>query len=397
MVSEPGAARPTDIGFIVLGFATLCLYGAVGIITPLLPRWAERSFDASGSDLGLLAVGYTVGAIFCRPIVKWSAHRFGQSTAALAGSLLAGLGFAIHLFGDTLAVLSLGRLIFGAGETFAYLGIANLVNHHAGPGREGEATSHNSAGIFLGIGIGAVVGDEITRRQMWGVGYSVAAALCAVTFGLILFARRFVAEPPLTDIVAHRSDETLLERFGLRRVSLRPGGALCCIIIGYGAWSTFLTPYADQSGVTEVGWLFGAYSVGVLALRLLGSKLPMVFGLVRTVSFSAVALSASLGAIAVFGGRIGLWISMILIVAGMAQMFPALVGISLAGVPAAESAIAMSTVTMFFEIGTAMSGGAGWIADQSNYRVAFAIAGLVTLFTFAFLDRPWFSRTLASS
>ena len=80
------AVRPASrVGFAWLAAATGALYLGVGITIPTLPRFAERSFGASGTDLGLLAVAYTVGALSCRPVVAWLSQRVRQSVIGLGG------------------------------------------------------------------------------------------------------------------------------------------------------------------------------------------------------------------------------------------------------------------------------------------------------------------------
>ena len=61
--AEVIASRGGRVGFAWLGAATGALYLGVGITIPTVPRFADRSFAASGADLGLLAVAYTIGAL----------------------------------------------------------------------------------------------------------------------------------------------------------------------------------------------------------------------------------------------------------------------------------------------------------------------------------------------
>lgn len=360
-----------------LGAATAALYLGVGITIPTIPRFAERSFGASGADLGLLAVAYTVGALACRPVVAWMAQRVRQSGTALLGLTIVAAALVVHGGARSLVLLAMARCVFAVGETLAFLGITNLITTHAVEGHQSEAASHNSAALFAGIGVGPLIGDRLSRAGSYTAAFLLASICAGLAALCVRVAQRHVADPPLS--LPHAVDATVprLRRLGLHRGGVRPGLVLSCIVIAQGTWSLFLTPYADSIGVGEVGALFFVSSIVILTLRIVGARIPERVGLRRSAAFSVVGVGAGLIALGLVQGRVGLWLSVALISLGMAQMFPALIGITLGRVSVAERPLALSTFVMFFEIGGALGGASGWLVDRHGYPVTFVVAGLV--------------------
>ena len=360
-----------------LGAATSALYLGVGITIPTIPRFAERSFGASGTDLGLLAVAYTVGALACRPVIAWMALHVRQSATSILGLLVVAGALGAHVGAHSLASLAVARSVFAVGETLAFLGITNLVTTHAQEGRQAEAASHNSAALFAGIGIGPLIGDRLSRAGLFTTAFLSAVGCAVVAAVFVVIAHRHVVDPPLS--LPHPVDAAVprLRRLGLHRGGVRPGLVLSCVVIAQGTWSLFLTPYADSVGVREVGALFFVSSIVILVLRIAAARIPERVGLRRSAAFSVVGIGAGLIALGVVRGRVGLWLSVALISLGMAQMFPALIGITLRRVSVAERPLALSTFVMFFEVGGALGGASGWIVDHHGYPLTFVIAGLV--------------------
>ncbi len=375
----------SSVGFFWLAGATAALYLGVGITIPTLPRFAERSFGASGTDLGLLAVAYTIGALTCRPLVAFMAQRIRQSTSAVLGIGVAAASFVAQSGAHSLVLLALARCTFAVGETLAFLGITNLVTTHAPEGRQTEATSRNSAALFAGLGLGPVVGDRLSRSGSFVAAFVVAAVCALGSAGCVRLARRHVQDPPL---VARRADGEVvprLRRLGLHRGGVRPGMVLACVVIAQGTWSLFLTPYADSVGVAEVGALFFASSMVILLLRIIAAKVPARVGLQRAAAFSVCGVAAGLVALGVVQGRVGLWLSVVLVSLGMAQMFPTLVGITFERVGVADRPLALSTFVMFFEVGSALGGASGKLVDERGYPSTFVAAGCVGFLGLVFL------------
>jgi MFS family permease len=355
---------------VFIGIATGLLYAAIGMATPTLPRWTAAQVSASGSALGSMAIAYTIGAIGCRPLLAKIGPHLSQANIAILGALTTSMGFAMHRFATSLVFLWIARLIVAVGETFTYLGMSNLITTAAGP-RAAEAMSYNSAALFAGLGIGPLIGDPLSRDHRWTLAFGLPALLCVVSAMTIFGLRSRVTEPPR----AKPGGSWL----GIHRPSIRPGLVLGFLILSEATWQNYLTPYSDAQRIGQVGLRLAIFAFSVLVLRIALAKVPAAVGLRVTAAFSVALVSLALVSLGVIGGSTGIWISTVGSIIGMAQMFPALIGLTLEREPdPAKHGLALSTFTMFFEIGAAMSGMSGFVIDKAGYPTAFVVAGLVS-------------------
>jgi predicted MFS family arabinose efflux permease len=366
-IGDQVSTRPTNL---LIGLASALLYTAIGMSTPALPRWTTAEVSASSSALGSLAIAYTIGAIGCRPLMAKIGPYLSQRQLAIIGTGITALGFGLHLFATNMALLWIARLIVAVGETFAYLGMTNLIASAAGP-RAAEAMSYNSAALFAGLGLGPLLGDPLSRDGQWALAFGLPTALCILGGAAVWALGSHAIEPPRALPGG--------SKLGLHRSSIRPGLVLGALIVAQSTWQNFLTPYSDSLGIDNVGLRLAAFAFSVLILRVVLAKVPQRVGLRTTAAFSVSMISLALLSLGVIGGSVGMWVSTVGMVVGMAQMFPSLIGLTLEReTNPAKHAVALSTFTMFFEIGAAASGTSGFLIDQTSYETAFVCAGILS-------------------
>ncbi len=93
-----------------------------------------------------------------------------------------------------------------------------------------------------------------------------------------------------------------------------------------------------------------------LVIRILGAKLPERLGPRRSVTIALVSMAVGLAVFAAAPSVIGLWIGAFLIGLGAAFNYPSLMALTVNNASDADRASAISSFTMFFEIGSAGSG-----------------------------------------
>jgi len=132
--------------------------------------------------------------------------------------------------------------------------------------------------------------------------------------------------------------------------------------------------------------LFMVYSVVSLSLRLFGATMPERFGEHRMVTVAMVSLSAGLLVMAAVAEPWALWVGAALMGVGMAFLYPSLMANVVNRVGDNERASALSSFTMFFELGTVLGGVVlGAVGEIFTKRAGFlggaviAMIGLVLL------------------
>jgi MFS family permease len=102
--------------------------------------------------------------------------------------------------------------------------------------------------------------------------------------------------------------------------------------------------------------LFLTYALVSLVIRIFGAKLPERLGPRRSVTIALVAMAGGLAVFAAAPNVIGLWIGAFLIGLGAAFNYPSLMALTVNNASDADRASAISSFTIFFEIGSAGSG-----------------------------------------
>jgi MFS family permease len=295
----------------------------------------------------------------------------------VGGSLLAGVAGFLCSTVHSLAMLLLLRGVAGIGEAALFVGAATLVADLAPPHRRAEAASYFSVAVFGGLGIGPIIGDAVLGNDHYGRAFLVAGAFAWLAALVSLFVPGRVP----THFVAVPTDD-LPERRGWERImhpaAVGPGLVLACGIAGFAVFTAFLPEYSEDIGFSGSGGLFAAYSVVCLLLRLGGARWLERLGVRNSALIAFSSLGLALAALAMFPDAWALWVAAGLVGFASAFLYPSLMALTVNQADERERPLAISSFTMFFEVGNISGGVAfGLIAQLASTRAAFGSAVLL--------------------
>ena len=379
----PDAARRADAAdrpsrlvsrpFLTVTAATLAYFIAVGINLPTLPRYITDELGGSSLVVGAAVAAYSVAAIAARPLIAWTARRYGERWMMTAGALLATGAVALTPLLTPIALLLVLRMLLGVGEGLYFVGAATIINDLAPARRRAEAASYFSVAVFGGLGIGPVLGELLASGARYTQAFLLAAMFTTVAAAISRTLPATVGAPPV--VVADAAPIPLLHQAGLRT-----GIVLAMAMLGYTGFMAFLPLRAEEVGVDNAGGIFLLYSVLVLLLRLFGARVPERIGLARSAASALCAIGTGLMILAAFDSLAGLLAGTVVLGLGISLLYPSLMAITVNSVPDAERAAVVATFTMFFEVGGAVGGLLlGPIADSAGYQGAFLAGGLIAL------------------
>jgi DHA1 family multidrug resistance protein-like MFS transporter len=151
-----GRNRP----FVVVWLAVLISIAGIGMVSPLLPKFAE-DMGASGAWLGLIFSGYAFTQVPLMPVVGRLSDRYGKKLFLAVGLLLYVLAAAGYLWAPGYEWLFLFRLVSGAGAAMviptAYAYIGDLTPR----GREGRYMGIFNIAMVAGYGVGPTLGGLV--------------------------------------------------------------------------------------------------------------------------------------------------------------------------------------------------------------------------------------------
>ena len=351
--------------FVTVTLSAFAFFMYIGTLVPLVPLFIEGPLKGGELGLGLNAAVFAIAAVFARPLLGRLADRYGRRSIIIGGALTAATGGMLMSQVDSLGLLMALRVLAGVGEAAVFVGSATLIADLSPRARRAEGASYFSVAVFSGIGVGPVFSEwllddvNFERTFIAAGGFAILAAVIAI------FAPARVESPEDSESTVDSGEHAAppvrgLADSGIFKIihpaAVLPGAVLACGVGGLTTFFLFIPEYSRDNGFANSGVLFLTYALVSLVIRIFGAKLPERLGPRRSVT---IALAAMAGGLAVFAGApnvIGLWIGAFLIGLGAAFNYPSLMALTVNNASDADRASAISSFTMFFEIGSAGSG-----------------------------------------
>jgi MFS family permease len=382
--TELSRDRVLTPAFLLVAVATFFAFLSIGVVLPVLPRFAEGPLGAGSVGVGIAIGAASITALLAQPPAGRLGDLRGRRPLMVGGGVLMVLGAAgLTLVGHIVPVVGL-RLLTGVGEALFLIGGLSIVNDLAPEHRRGEALSLYTLASYSGLAVGPVLGELVLGDDRWNTVWLLAAACGAVAGVLGLCA-------PETRIASAPSEggSWLPHRLGLL-----PGLVLGLGLFGMGGFIAFITLYAIDVGLEGGGPLLAMFAIVVVGVRSLGAKIPDRLGAARTVRIALIALALGLAIMGLWQEPVGLYAGTFVFSVGQALAFPAVMTLAMSRTPAGDRGAVGGTVTSFVDV--AIASGAivlGGVADLGGYPAVFlvsacsAVAGLVLLQRIAGVSR----------
>lgn len=365
--------------FVSVTITAFVFFFYIGIVLVTIPRFIEDELGAGEFGVGLAVATFAGAAIVVRPFLGRLIERFGRRAIMMAGALIAAASGALLGLSTLLWHVLVLRSLMGLGEAALFVGAATLIADLAPSHRRAEAASYFSVAVYGGIGLGPTIGEWVLGDDRYALTFVVASGFSALAAVTVLGVPRRVdrsstptpgdTKPPL-----------------FHRAAFWPGVVLASGIAAFAVFAAFIPDYARTVGLAGSAGLFLVYSVVSLSLRLFGARLPERFGEHRMVTVALGSLSLGLVLISVVAEPWALWVGAGVVGVGMAFLYPSLMANVVNRVNDGERASALSTFTMFFELGSVVGGVVlGAVGQLFDKRAGFfggaiiAALGLVAL------------------
>jgi MFS family permease len=357
---QHGRARLVTRPFVLVTGVALIFFVYVGMMVPIVPLFIEGPLDAGEFGIGLTVAVFAITAIAARPMVGRIADRFGRRVLMVGGALIAAAGGALSAHVDTLWQLLACRGLMGIGEASVFVGAATLIADMSPRARRAEGASYFSVAVFGGLGIGPILGEWMLDGDQFARAFTFASLFAVAGAVVALFVPSRVVSPDADldadGVVVDDLTATGGKRPLIHPVALLPGLVLACSVAGFAAFSAFIPEYSRDVGLSESGGLFAVYAVVSLAVRIVGARWPEQLGPRRAVTIGIGNILVSLSILALFPTTGALWVAAAVMGVGVAFNYPSLMALTINRASDRDRAMAVSSFTMFFEVGSAVGG-----------------------------------------
>ena len=376
----------------VIVFTFFC-YLSVGLPLAVLPGFVKNHLGFSSFVAGLIISIQYFATLLSRPQSGRLADRLGPKRVVMLGLLCCGMSGVMTIIAAlltewpwlSLALLALGRLFLGVGESFSSTGSTLWGMNIVGPMQTARVISWNGVATYLAMAIGAPIGVMLNSES----GISGFAGLI-VLMGIVgyLMASR---KPAVTVSVG--------ERIPFHRVFSRVwlyGLALGCGTIGFGVIATFITLYFASRDWQGAAYALSVFSLGFVLVRLVFGRFITRFGGLQVSLFSF--LLESLGLLIIWQADAA-WLvgaGAFLTGCGFSLVFPALGVEAVKRVERQDQGSALGTYSAFLDLGLGLTGPvAGLFIGHWGMQSVYLAAALMVLGALLITLRLYWQNRLA--
>jgi MFS family permease len=361
--------------FLLVVTCGLFYFLALAMMTPVLPHYVEDSLHAGSVAVGVAVGAFAVGAITLRLYAGRLGDRSGRRVLIIGGALIVAGSTLVYGVVHALWWLVLMRVVTGFGEAGFFVGAATMITDLSPVERRGEAISYWSVAVYGGLSFGPALGEFLRGTSRFTLTFVVSAAL-ALTAAIVGL---FTVEVPRTTTEAPSPHL-------LHRAAVMPGSVLFLGLIPLAGFTAFMPLYASDELDISSGLIFVIYGVLILAVRILGARIPDRLGGRNAGAIALACAALGIGIMAAVPTVVGLIVGTAVFAVGMSFMYPALLLLALAGVSDADRASVVGTFSSFFDgsqgLGALVCGA---VVAVSGNRGAFTTGAVTAVIGFVLL------------
>jgi predicted MFS family arabinose efflux permease len=345
---RPDTARPTLLtpAFVTVTLACLAYFTGDGVLVPAVPRYVEGPLGAGNVAIGLVVGAFSLSAFFLRPWVGGLGDRWGRRPLMLVGAALFAASVLAYPLASSPAVLAALRLLTGAGEAFFFVGAVTAVFDLAPAERRGEAMSVASLALYVGIGLGPLIGELAIER----VGFVAAWVLAATAALTALVMALRVPDTRPQEASGEASGGPSPRRRLVHRAGLLPGLVMLTSILGMAGFLTFVPLYAIDIGMDGSRLVLLVFAGVVVGIRSVGARIPDRLGAARTTRMALALSAAGLALVGTWRSPAGLLAGTVVFAVGIALLTPAVMALAVEGVAPQERASVIGTTSAFLDL-----------------------------------------------
>ena len=384
-----------NANYVKVWCANFMIFFSFMIVTPLLPLYLSETYHADKDTIGLVLSGYTLTALFARPIAGYLVDSYPRRVVLLTSYFLFFAFFAGYLIAGTMVLFTIIRTMHGApmgAVTVANSTCAIDVLH---PSRRAEGIGYYGMSNNLATSIAPTVGLFIYST----IGnYNIIFLIALLAAGIGCAINATVHFPP--KMIVPNKDPLSFDRFFLVK-GWSQGVVMVCVGASYGVLATYLAIYGKEDlGITAgTGIWFAVLSGGLILSRLIGARSLRKGKVVENVNHGILISLFGYLLFAAVKNEVGYYGAAIIIGLGNGHIWPGMQTMFINLAPNNKRGTANSSQLTCWDIGMGIGVVMGGIViEHTHYSGAFWFAFIINLigvlFYFLYAKRHFIQNRL---
>ncbi|NLI11500.1 MFS transporter [Pelotomaculum propionicicum] len=352
--------------FTLLCLANLTLFISLQMLLPTLPLYLLE-IGGSQRDVGYVMGVYTTGAMAMRPFAGWLVDRYGRRKIVVLGLVMLLAVAAFYRLAAGVSLIIFLRCLHGMAFGIVGTAMGTMVVDSLPTSRLGEGMGYFGLTSSLSMALAPLLG-------FWLVGKSGYPVLFLAVFLLSLLT--FCCSLPVRDtnvpVIAPGGSAAGIWASLLEKTALPASWVMFFLAAVYGSVLSFISLYATERGIANIGLFFTAIALTMLVSRPVsgrwtdrgGSNMILLIGhLTILIAMISLSLSRTSTGFLLAGAVLGL---------GFGACIPTLQALSVRHTPEHRRGAATGTFFIAFDLGIGLGTILwGYVAEATGYQVMY--------------------------
>lgn len=274
--------------FILLCLVNFLLFMSTQMLFPSIPLFL-LTIGGEARDVGYVMGVYTICAMLARPAAGWLVDKYSRNRVMIGGILLMFLTCLLYNLAANVAITTGIRALHGLAFGMATTAIATIVVDSLPMARLNEGMGYFGLTSTLSMAVAPAIGLGLAGYSGYLVLFAAASGMSGLAF-LSSWMVKTSAVPVNTSGI-HTSGfwSNLIEK-----TALPAAWVMFFLSMVYGALLSYISLYAVERGISNVGLFFTATAFSMLLTRPLAGRLADGGGANKVLLIGHLAIAAGM-------------------------------------------------------------------------------------------------------
>lgn len=349
--------------FLLLCLVNFLLFMSTQMIFPSVPLYL-LTIGGDARDVGYVMGVYTLAATLARPAAGWLVDRYSRNQVMIVGILLMFLTTLLYHLAANVAIVTMVRTLHGLVFGFATTAIATIIVDSLPLTRLNEGMGYFGLTSTISMALAPMIGLGLVEHFSYSILFIATAIMAALAFLSSWLIKTAAVPVNSTGFATRGLWSTLVEKS-----ALPSAWVMFFLAAVYGALLCYISLFAVERGISNVGLFFTATALAMLLTRPIAGRWADSGGANTILVISHLIIAAGMLITAASQTIIGFMLAGLCNGVGFGAAMTLLQAQAVMNSPAHRRGAATGTFFALFDLGIGLSTIIwGFVAAASSYQ-----------------------------